>query len=168
MWCAENHSRGTVTRTSFLTLLDYHPWSVQMSYTVLKRDIRNVVIITFVLLWFYENVYTDRNNNHVGLYYLKLICVCKINDIFLDKLFLQGMMWIKISVLIMHVWFTLSQEYALPLNYVITPPGGFLWKQELTIISSQPRASIGGGRGDASPHFSGWGDSIGIVPPPTF
>ena len=29
------------------------------------------------------------------------------------------------------------------------------------------RASIGGGRGggDASPHFSGWGDSIGIVPP---
>ena len=33
------------------------------------------------------------------------------------------------------------------------------------------RASIGGGRGggDASPpHFSGWGDSIGIVPPPLF
>ena len=29
------------------------------------------------------------------------------------------------------------------------------------------RASIGGGRGDASPHFSAWGDSIGIVPPPT-
>ena len=110
-----------------------------MSYTVLKRDITNVVIITFVLLWFYENVYTHRNNNHVGLYYLKLICVYKINDIFLDKLLLQGMMWIKIAVLIMHVWFTLSQEYALPLNYIITPPGGFLWKQELTIISSQHR-----------------------------
>ena len=32
----------------------------------------------------------------------------------------------------------------------------------------QSRASIGGGRGgDASPpHFSGWVDSIGIVPPP--
>ena len=25
---------------------------------------------------------------------------------------------------------------------------------------------LGGGRGDASPHFSAWRDSIGIVPPP--
>ena len=35
----------------------------------------------------------------------------------------------------------------------------------ISIVS--PRASIGGGRGggDASPHFSGRGDSIGIVPP---
>ena len=32
---------------------------------------------------------------------------------------------------------------------------------------SNARASIGGGWGDASPHFSAWGDSIGI-PPPTF
>ena len=29
------------------------------------------------------------------------------------------------------------------------------------------RRSVGDG-GDASPHFSGWGDSIGIVPPPHF
>ena len=43
------------------------------------------------------------------------------------KLFLQGMMSIKIAVLIMLVWFTLSQEYALPLNYTKKPPGGFLW-----------------------------------------
>ena len=63
-----------------------------MSYTVLKRDITTFVVITFVLLWFYDIVYTDRNNNHVGLYYLKLICVCKINNIFVDKLFLQGLM----------------------------------------------------------------------------
>ena len=35
-----------------------------------------------------------------------------------------------------------------------------------TSVSVMSRASIGGGRGgDASPHFSGWGDSIGIVPP---
>ena len=27
----------------------------------------------------------------------------------------------------MHVWFTLSQEYALPLSYIKKPPGGFLW-----------------------------------------
>ena len=30
------------------------------------------------------------------------------------------------------------------------------------------RASIGGGRGGRVPHFSEWGDSIGIVPPPHF
>ena len=30
------------------------------------------------------------------------------------------------------------------------------------------RASIGGGRGDASPPLFRVGDSIGIVPPPTF
>ena len=30
------------------------------------------------------------------------------------------------------------------------------------------RRSVGDGRGDTSPHFSAWGDSIGIVPPPTF
>ena len=36
---------------------------------------------------------------------------------------------------------------------------GCVWKYWET------RASIGGGRGDAPPHFSGWGDSIGIVPP---
>ena len=33
-------------------------------------------------------------------------------------------------------------------------------------LYSGSRASIGGDGGDASPpHFSGWGDSIGIVPP---
>ena len=26
----------------------------------------------------------------------------------------------------MHFWFNLSQEYALPINYIIKPPGGFL------------------------------------------
>ena len=35
----------------------------------------------------------------------------------------------KIGVLIMHVWFFLSQEYALPLIYIIRPPGGFFGMQ---------------------------------------
>ena len=28
-------------------------------------------------------------------------------------------------------WFTLSQEYALPLNYIIEPPGGLLWNAKV-------------------------------------
>ena len=36
--------------------------------------------------------------------------------------------------------------------------------EEYDCVDVHARASFGGGRGDASPHFSGWGDSIGIVP----
>ena len=58
-------------------------------------------------------------------------------NLLFGKLFLQGMMSIKIAVVIMHVWLTLSQEYALPLNYIKNIPGNFFGMQELTIISSR-------------------------------